>query len=257
MKKCGDGNMEKFQTCEILKTNIAVTNMSDTLRYLGEHLEELKGQYICVSNVHTTVMSYESEAYRFIQNSAAFALPDGKPLSVVSRKMGFPEAQRVTGPDLMGEVFALSEKKGYTHYFYGSKEDTLEQLKKKLSERYPKLQVVGMVAPPFRPLTNEEDEKVCENIRQTNADFLWIGLGAPKQEQWMFEHRGKFPSVMLGVGAGFDFHAGTIKRAPMWIQNVGMEWFYRICQDPKRLWKRYMKTNLKFIKLLIKTKNRL
>lgn len=240
-----------MKTCEILKTKIAVTNMKDTLLYIEKNLPQLKGRYICIANVHTTVMAYDNEHYRTIQNSAALALPDGKPLSVVSRKRGFHKAQRVTGPDLMEEMFRLSEKKGYTHYFYGSTEETLRKLEQRLSKAYPKMKIVGMYAPPFRPLTEEEDRKVLEQIWEMAPDFLWVGLGAPKQEEWMYQHRGQTETLMFGVGAGFDFHAGTVKRAPKWIQNIGMEWFYRICQDPKRLWKRYLTTNLKFIWLVL------
>lgn len=243
-----------MKTCEILKTKIAVTDMAETLHYIEKNLPVLRGRYICVSNVHTTVMAYEDEAYRRIQNEAVLALPDGKPLSVVSRKRGFSEARRVAGPDLMEAMFRLSEKKGYRHYFYGSTEDTLKELKKRLREKYPALTVAGMYAPPFREMTPEEDEAVIEEINASGPDILWVGLGAPKQEQWMYRHRGRLDALMLGVGAGFDFHAGTVRRAPEWVQNIGMEWFYRICQDPKRLWKRYMTTNLKFIWLVLRGK---
>ena len=237
--------------CEILKTNINVTNMAETLQYLTGNLEELRGEYICVSNVHTTVMSYEDKEYRNIQNSAAMVLPDGKPLSVVSRRRGFKEAQKVSGPDLMPEMFRLSEEKGYTNYFYGSTEETLDKLKEALLTRYPKLKIAGMYSPPFRPLTKEEDEKIIQQINDTKPDFIWIGLGAPKQEQWMYAHRDKLSGVMLGVGAGFDFHAGTVKRAPVWMQKNGLEWLYRLTQDPKRLFKRYVVTNTKFLWYLL------
>ncbi|MBR4981219.1 MAG: WecB/TagA/CpsF family glycosyltransferase [Lachnospiraceae bacterium] len=247
--------MEKKNTnltyCEILKTKINVTNMAETLQYLTENLEDLRGKYICVSNVHTTVMSYENDAYRNIQNSAAMVLPDGKPLSVVSRLRGYKEAQKVSGPDLMPEMFKVSEEKGYTHYFYGSTEETLKKLEKTLMERYPKLKIVGMYSPPFRPLTEEEDEKIIQQINNTSPNFIWIGLGAPKQEQWMYAHRDKLCGVMLGVGAGFDFHAGTVKRAPVWMQKCGLEWLYRLTQDPKRLFKRYVVTNTKFLWLIL------
>ena len=240
-------NNSNLTYCEILKTNINVTNMTETLRYLTCNLEELRGKYVCVSNVHTVVMSYEDESYRNIQNSAALALPDGKPLSVVSRLRGFEDAQKVSGPDLMPEMFKLSEEKGYTHYFYGSTEVTLEKLKQALAIRYPNLKIVGMYSPPFRPLTEEEDAKIIQQINNAAPDFIWIGLGAPKQEQWMYAHRDKVCGIMLGVGAGFDFHAGTVKRAPVWMQKSGLEWLYRLTQDPKRLFGRYVITNTKFL----------
>lgn len=237
--------------CEILKTNINVTNMTETLQYLTRNLEELRGKYICVSNVHTVVMSYEDETYRNIQNSAAMVLPDGKPLSVVSRLRGYKEAQKVSGPDLMPELFNLSEEKGYTHYFYGSTEETLDKLKETLLIRYPKLKIAGMYSPPFRPLTETEDEEIIRQINDASPDYIWVGLGAPKQEQWMYAHRDKLCGIMLGVGAGFDFHAGTVKRAPVWMQKFGLEWLHRLTQDPKRLFKRYVVTNTKFLWLIL------
>lgn len=236
-----------MKTCNILGTNIAVTNMAETVAYIEEHIDELRGKYICVSNVHTTVTGYEEADYRNIQNTAALALPDGKPLSLYSKKHGFPEAERVTGPDLMGELFARDN--GLRHYFYGGKEETIQVLSEKLPREYPALQIAGMVSPPFRPLTEEEDERELQKMNDAKADIIWIGLGAPKQERYMYEHRGKVNGVMIGVGAGFDYYAGTIKRAPMWMQKLSLEWLYRLMQDPKRLFRRYFATNFKFLRL--------
>lgn len=237
-----------METYNILGVQVAVTNMEQTLQFLDKNLEGLRGKYICVSNVHTTVIAYENSAYRKIQNDAAAVLPDGKPLSVIERKCGgLKKAEKVSGPDLMSEIFRLSEEKDYRHFFYGSTKQTLDLLKKNLMKKYPALQIAGMYAPPFRQLTKEEDEEIIEEINRTKPDFVWVGLGAPKQEIWMAEHKNKILAVMIGVGAGFDFHAGTVKRAPMWMQRCGLEWFYRLLQDPKRLWKRYVVTNSKFI----------
>lgn len=233
--------------CTILGTNINVTNMQETTDYLTGNLEQLRGSYVCVSNVHTTVMAYRDEAYRAIQNNAAMALPDGKPLSIVSRKRGYTEAQRVPGPDLMPELFRLSAAGGYRHYFYGSTEDTLKKLERNLKEKYPFLQIAGMYAPPFRPLTDEEDRRIVQRINDAKPDFIWVALGAPKQEKWMSQHQGKVNGVMLGVGAAFDFIAGTVKRAPRWMQEMCLEWLYRIMQDPVRLIPRYFSTNLTFL----------
>ena len=158
-----------------------------------------------------------------------------------------PDVGRVPGPDLMPEIFRLSEKEGYSHYFYGSKPETLEALKKKLIEQYPYLKIAGMYSPPFRPVTEEEDKTIIQNINEAKPDFIWVGLGAPKQEKWMAAHDGKVSGVMIGVGAGFDFHAGTIKRAPVWMQEWCMEWLFRIGQDPKRLLPRYLDTNFSFV----------
>lgn len=239
--------MEELQHCEILKTNINVTNMSDTIKYIGEHLDDLRGKYICVSNVHTTVMSYENEEYRKIQNGAAMALPDGAPLSSYSRRKGYKQAQRVTGPDLMLELFAISKEKGYRHYFYGATEETLQSMREVLERDYPGIEIAGMYAPPFRALTPQEDAQIVAKINESRPDFIWIGLGAPKQEEWMYQHMGQLQGVLIGVGAGFDYLAGYIKRAPRWMQRMSLEWLYRLLQDPKRLWRRYFTSNVKFI----------
>ena len=247
--------MKYKETYDILGVQVAVTDMNKILSFLREHLDELKGNYICVSNVHTMVMAYENEHYKKIQNEAAVVLPDGKPLSVLERKKGgFLDAEKVSGPDLMPEVFKLSEKMGYRHFFYGTTEQTLELLKDNLERKYPNLRIAGMYAPPFRQLTREEDDEIIQKINDSKADFLWVGLGAPKQEIWMADHKNKVHAVMIGVGAGFDFHAGVVKRAPVWMQRCGLEWLYRLFQDPKRLWKRYVVTNSKFIWYMIKKK---
>lgn len=234
-------------TCNIMGVNIAAINMEWLLDYLEKNLSKIKGDYICVSNVHTTVTSYEDAAYCAIQNGGLMAIPDGGPLSTVGQKRGYKNMERTTGPSLMGEIFEISAKKGYRHYFYGSKEETLELLRQKLTSNYPGIQIAGMYSPPFRPLTEEEDKVVVEKINETKPDFVWIGLGAPKQEKWMAAHLGKINGLMIGVGAGFDYYAENIKRAPEWMQKHNLEWLYRLLQDPKRLFKRYLITNTKFI----------
>lgn len=241
-----------MEVCRILGVNISVTNLSETVKYIEKNLDGLKGKYICLSNVHTTVTAYEDKEYREIQNGGALALPDGKPLSMVSRKRGFKNAERVTGADLMGELFKVSEEKGYKHYFYGSTEETLKTLKVKLKEKYPKLDIVGMYSPPFKSEVTLEDKIILDDINSRNIDFLWVGLGAPKQEKWMFMHKGRVNSIMFGVGAAFDYYAEKIKRAPRWMQKCSLEWLYRLIQDPKRLFNRYVKTNTKFLYLIRK-----
>lgn len=233
--------------CKILGTDINVTDMEQTVQYLSNNLDELRGKYICVSNVHTTVMAYRDEDYRQVQNQAAMALPDGKPLSIVSKRRGYKEAKRVPGPDLMPEIFRISKEKGYRHYFYGSTEETLEKLRIKLKEKYPYLKIAGVYAPPFRPLSKEEDDQMIHRINEAKPDFIWVGLGAPKQEIWMNAHMDQVSGIMVGVGAAFDFSAGTVKRAPKWMQELCLEWLYRILQDPVRLIPRYFGTNLSFL----------
>ncbi|MDE7205499.1 MAG: WecB/TagA/CpsF family glycosyltransferase [Lachnospiraceae bacterium] len=238
--------------CEILKTKINVTSMPDTLAYIEQHINALRGSYICVSNVHTTVMSYENEHYRMVQNSAAMALPDGAPLSKYSRMLGFRNAERVTGPDLMVELFRISGKKGYRHFFYGSTQQTLDDMRTALQRNFPDMVIAGMYAPPFRPLTEKEDQEVTAQINDARPDFVWVGLGAPKQEYWMYDHQGKLNAVSVGVGAGFDYMAGNIRRAPRIMQVLCLEWLYRLMQDPKRLWKRYVVTNTKFVRYILR-----
>lgn len=237
----------QIPTCNILGVEIAAINMEWLLQYLIEHLKDLSGDYITVANVHTTVTAFENSQYRKVQNGGVMAIPDGGPLSCLARKRGYMATQRTTGPGLMEEIFRMSEKKNYRHFFYGSTEETLEKLRQRLCRSYPELKIVGMFSPPFRDLSAEEDEKVIRMINATDVDFVWIGLGAPKQEEWMANHQGRINGLMIGVGAGFDYFAGNIKRAPEWMQKNNLEWLYRLVQDPKRLLKRYWHTNASFV----------
>jgi N-acetylglucosaminyldiphosphoundecaprenol N-acetyl-beta-D-mannosaminyltransferase len=239
-------------TCKILGVNIAAINLEWLLKYLKVNVKSkngnlLAGDYICVSNVHTTVTSYEDAKYCAVQNGGLMAIPDGGPLSTVGRRRGYKNMFRTTGPGLMGELFEVSVMCSYRHYFYGSTYQTLGKLNSNLKENYPGIQIAGMYSPPFRPLTDEEDVEIIENINQTKPDFIWVGLGAPKQERLMANHQGKLNGLMVGVGAGFDYFAGNIKRAPEWMQKSNLEWFYRLIQDPYRLFYRYLHTNIKFI----------
>ena len=233
----------KIPTCNILGVDIAAVDMVWLLDYLNDNIHALSGDYICVSNVHTTVTAYEDVEYRKVQNGGIMAIPDGGPLSSVGQKRGFKNMKRTTGPSLMGEIFKISVSKGYRHFFYGSTDETLEKLYSVLEKTYPGIQIAGMYSPPFRPMTAEEDKAIVERINETKPDFVWIGLGAPKQEKWMAAHQGMVNGLMIG----FDYHAGNIERAPEWMQKSNLEWVYRLLQDPKRLFGRYWHTNTKFI----------
>lgn len=233
--------------CNIMGVNLAAINMSWLIGFTRKYIKELSGDYLCVSNVHTTVMSYDDESYCAVQNGGIMAIPDGGPLSSVGRKRGFTQMERTTGPDYLKEILKISVEEGYRHFFYGSTEETLEKLKVHLEKEYPGLQIAGMYSPPFRALSLEEDKEMIEMINAGNADFVWIGLGAPKQERWMSEHKGVINGLMVGVGAAFDYLAGNIERAPMWMQKANLEWLYRLLQEPQRLFKRYFYTNTKFI----------
>lgn len=236
----------------ILGVDVAVTNMQRTTNYIIKNAGKLRGQYITLTNVHTTVTAHEDEEYRNIQNEAFLALPDGKPIALALRLKGHKKARQVAGPDLMNKIWQMTENTNLTHYFYGGSQETIDKLREVLNEKYPNLKIAGMESPPFRPLLEEEDKEAIERINSANADFVWVGLGAPKQEIWMYNHKDKVNALMLGVGAAFDFHAGTVKRAPKWMQKCYLEWFYRLLQDPKRLWKRYVVTNTKFIYYMFK-----
>lgn len=240
-------NKDIIPTCDIMGVNIAAINMPWLLDFTKENIKALSGDYMCVANVHTTVMAHDNPYYLKIQNGGIMAIPDGGPLSSVGRKRGFLEMERTTGPSYMEEVLNISEKMGYTHYFYGSMEETLGKLREELKRRYPNLQVKALYSPPFRELSNEEDREIIRMINAVDADFVWVGLGAPKQEMWMAEHQGKVNGFMVGVGAAFDYMAGNIERAPKWMQKCNLEWLYRLMQDPKRLFRRYFVTNTKFI----------
>lgn len=246
------GKKEGIPVCTILGVEIAAINMDWLLDYLHKNVRGregnlLSGDYICVSNVHTTVMSCDDPSYRKIQNDALMAIPDGGPLSTIGRKRGYPDMRRTAGPSLMEQLFMVSAEYGYRHFFYGSTPETLGKLRSVLEATYPGLQIAGMESPPFSPLTQEEDRLAVERINRTRPDFVWVGLGAPKQEIWMSQHREKISGLMIGVGAGFDYFAGNIRRAPDWMQKHNLEWLFRLMQDPKRLLKRYIYTNTKFV----------
>lgn len=236
----------EIPTVSILGVEVAAINMEWLVSFTTEHLHELSGDYMCFTNVHATVMSYENAEYCQVQNSGILAAPDGGPLALVGRKRGYI-MERTPGPSYMERILAISAKQGYSHYFYGSTDETLDLLRINLEQRYPGLRIVGMYSPPFRPLTNEEDTQIVNSINALSPDFVWVGLGAPKQEEWMAKHQGKVKGLMVGVGAAFDYGAGNIKRAPQWMQRTNLEWFYRLMQDPKRLFMRYFVTNRKFI----------
>lgn len=240
-------NKAEIPVFNVLGVEIAAINMDWLLDFTCKNIHYLSGDYMCVSNVHTTVMSYENPEYRAIQNGGIMAIPDGGPLSSMGRKHGFDMMQRTTGPSYLEEILKLSEQYGWRHYFYGATEETLAKLRIELLQKYPNLQIADMYSPPFRPLSDEENKQIIEQINETKPDFVWVGLGAPKQERWMAAHQGKIQGFMVGVGAAFDYLAGNIKRAPNWMQQSNMEWLYRLLQDPKRLFKRYLETNTKFI----------
>ena len=228
-------------TCNIMGVDIAAINMEWLVRYLEKNISELKGDYICVSNLHTTVISYEDAVYCAIQNGGLMAIPDGGPLSTVGKKRGHKNMERTTGPSLMGEIFEISAKKGYRHYFYGSKKETLELLYQKLISNYPGIQIAGMYSPPFRALTKDEDRAVIERINETKPDFVWVGLGAPKQEKWMAAHQGEIDpfqtikeNVSIAEKYGLSHFRAIMYKIKMYIQNC-----IKIVLVRLRIWKAF------------------
>ena len=204
--------------------------------------------YICVTNVHTVMEAHENVEYRQVLNGAFLTLPDGRPTLWVGRAQGLKEMDQVGGPELMLRFCEISSRKGYTHFFYGGQAGVAEQLKNSLARRYPGLKVVGTYTPPFRPLELREESELASLVERLNPDVVWVGLGAPKQELFMAHYLGRLSTtLMVGVGAAFDMHTGRIKDAPLWVKRAGLAWLNRFVQEPRRLWKRYLKTNPRFV----------
>jgi N-acetylglucosaminyldiphosphoundecaprenol N-acetyl-beta-D-mannosaminyltransferase len=203
-------------------------------------------RYVTICNVHVVVSASRDAAYREMINSADMATPDGAPVAWMLRRLGFANQPRISGPDLTEALCARCAAENLPVYFYGSTEPTLALLEKALRARFPSLQM-SMESPPFRALTAEEDAATVDKINASGAGIVFVGLGCPKQERWIAEHRGRVNAVMIGVGAAFDFHAGTVPRAPEWMRNNGLEWLHRLASEPRRLWKRYLVTNTLFI----------
>ncbi len=232
----------------VLGVGLSAINMGTALEAVTAALDRKKKGYICVTGVHGVSEAQEDPSLRDILNNAFLCTPDGMPMVWVGRWQGHRTMRRVYGPDLMLAVLAMSESRGDRHFFYGGANGTVEVLRKKLQQRFPKLQIAGTYEPPFRPLNADEEKRFTGMIRSTKPDVMWIGLSTPKQERFMADYLSKLDvTLMLGVGAAFDFHAGKVKQAPRWMQSCGLEWFFRLCCEPRRLWKRYLKNNPVFI----------
>jgi len=231
----------------ILNSKVSLIDYESALATFERWIKEKSNRYVCVANVHTVMMGSEDPAFQKMTNAADMVTPDGQPLRWVANLKGAKLKDRVYGPTLMEKTCERFQE-GYSHFFYGARPGVPEKLKEVFTLRFPKLDVVGPYSPPFRPLTLDEDKQIINRINRMNPDFLWVGLGAPKQEFWMAEHLGKVNArIMLGVGAAFDFHAGTVSQAPAWMQKRGLEWLYRLSHDPKRLWYRYLYYNPLFV----------
>ena len=214
-------------------------------RLLGwAHARE--SRYVTICNVHVVVSASRDAGYREIINHSDMATPDGEPVAWMLRRQGFAGQPRISGPDLMWALCERAAAEGLPIYCYGSTEPTLALLEQRLRAAFPALKMT-MESPPFRALSAEEDAAAMARINASGAGIVFVGLGCTKQEVWMAEHRGRVNAVMIGVGAAFDFHAGTVKRAPAWMRDNGLEWLHRLASEPGRLWKRYLVTNTLFI----------
>jgi N-acetylglucosaminyldiphosphoundecaprenol N-acetyl-beta-D-mannosaminyltransferase len=232
----------------VLGVGVSAINMDLALAAITEALAQRKKGYVCVTGVHGISEARSDPGFREILNKSFLCTPDGMPLVWVGRMRGQKAIDRVYGPDLMLAVMAASEQKGWRHFFYGGSSGTAELLRQKMVKRFPRLQVVGCYEPPFRPLNSGEEASLQEMVRAAKPDMIWVGLSTPKQERFMAEYLSKLDAIlMFGVGAAFDFHAGKVRQAPRWMQRSGLEWFFRLCSEPRRLWKRYFKNNPLFI----------
>lgn len=205
-----------------------------------------ESRYVTICNVHVVVSAARDAAYRDIINGSDMAAPDGAPVAWMLRRLGFAGQPRISGPDLMWALCERCAVEELPMYCYGAAPATLALLEARLREAFPALRM-AMESPPFRELTPQEDAAAVERINASGAGIVFVGLGCPKQERWMAEHRGRVQAVMIGVGAAFDFHAGTVQRAPLWMQRRGLEWLHRLASEPRRLWRRYLVTNTLFV----------
>jgi len=239
---------------DLLSVGIHPLDYTSCLERVAEWVRESDrpAKVVVQANVNSLVNAQSVDRYRAAILAADLVVPDGMPLVWLLRLKGHNIRQRVYGPDLMLLLCEEAAKRGWRCFLYGGAPGVPEQLKEVLEKRFPGLQIVGTYSPPFRPLTAEEDESVCAMINAAKPDIVWVGLGSPKQDIWMYEHREKLDvSVMHGVGAAFDFLTGRVKQAPRWMMNAGLEWLFRLLQEPRRLWKRYTLTNLKFVFYLL------
>jgi N-acetylglucosaminyldiphosphoundecaprenol N-acetyl-beta-D-mannosaminyltransferase len=232
----------------ILGVGIRPVNLTQAVATLEKWHQEGRREYVCCTSVHGLVEAQRDPEVRGSLNGSGLAVEDGMPLVWWCRRSGFPEAGRVAGSDLLMAMCAIGAQRGYRHFFYGGSARVCENLVSRLSQRFPGLVVAGCRAPPFRPLTDEEDATDIAAINSTRPDFVWIGLGMPKQEKWMAQHVGKIDAIaLLGVGAAFDFLSGEKPRAPVWMQRSGIEWLFRLITEPRRLAHRYLVYNSIFV----------
>jgi N-acetylglucosaminyldiphosphoundecaprenol N-acetyl-beta-D-mannosaminyltransferase len=242
-----------IERADILGVGVSAVNMAMAVDTIEAWVSRGEAHYVCVTGVHGVMESHRRKALREIHNSAGLVAPDGMPLVWLSRLKGFRHVTRVYGPDLMLAVCERSVRHRYRHYLYGGAPRVGERLAENLRLRFPGLNVVGIHSPPFRELEPKEDQVVVDEINRARPHIVWVGISTPRQEVWMAKHVGQLHApVLIGVGAAFDFHAGTKRQAPRWMMRAGLEWLFRLIQEPKRLGPRYVVNNPLFLGLVMR-----
>jgi N-acetylglucosaminyldiphosphoundecaprenol N-acetyl-beta-D-mannosaminyltransferase len=225
---------------------VDVTSYPDAAERILAWARAGESRYVCVAAVNNVMQAHDDESFLRIMNEADLVTPDGMPLVWGLRRLGATDAKRVYGPDLTPVVLEMAEARGIPVGFYGGKLHVLETLRTEVAHRWPSLKIAYASSPPFRELTPQQDERITQAIAASGARILFVGLGCPRQEVWMTRHKGRLAAVMIGVGAAFDFLAGTKKQAPPALQRAGLEWAFRLVTEPRRLWRRYLTQNPRF-----------
>ena len=236
-------------TVDILGVRLALTTYEDVLAWIDAMIGGTEQGYVCACNVHTVMASQEDLELRAALVDSSINVPDGQPLVWAINSLGHSLPGRVYGPELMSRACDRAAARGHRFYLYGGRnQGALVQLALNLRRRHPGVKIVGGYSPPHRPLTEEERLAIVSEINHSHADVVWAGIGVPKQEKWMAEMRPDLEApVLIGVGAAFDFHAGLVPQAPNWVQEAGLEWAYRLAHEPRRLWRRYLRYNPRFM----------
>jgi N-acetylglucosaminyldiphosphoundecaprenol N-acetyl-beta-D-mannosaminyltransferase len=241
--------LTRVEARRILGMRVDATSYVHAAQEILRWARQGESRYVCVATVNNVIEAHDDPAYGATIDAADLVTPDGMPLVWGLRLLGVPGATRVYGPDLTPAVCQLATEQGVPVGFYGGTQDVLEALTAKLTQRFPGLKVAYCSCPPFRPLTPEEERRTVEDLDRSGARILFVGLGTPKQERWMAAHRHEVNAVMIGVGAAFDFLAGKKRQAPGLVQRLGLEWLYRLMHEPRRLWRRYLYRNPRFVVL--------
>lgn len=238
---------------DVLGVHVSAVDPEVALAHVTSWVEDRTPSYVCVTGVHGVMESQRDPSLTQIHNRSGLTVPDGVPLVWCCHYAGLRDARRVYGPDLMLAVLERAAERGWSCFFYGGAAGVPELLAERMSERFPGLRVAGAFSPPFRPLTDSEDADVVRRIQGSGADLVWVGLSTPKQERWMAAHRDRLDApVLLGVGAAFDFHTGRVRQAPPWMQQRGLEWLFRLLVEPRRLWRRYLSNNPRFVVAVVR-----